>query len=547
MRLIIILLLASTASAAETLIHNVTGYTSTNTGVHEFTTLVVSADGRVLATGSDELLQEYRSAHRVDGGGKTLLPGLTDAHAHIYGQGFLQVSLDLSGSSSVADAVKRIATFATDNPHSDWIQGRGWNQVVWPVKEFPRASDIDAVVGDRPVYLRRIDGHAGWVNSKAMEIAGINDDTPDPIGGKIIRDANGKATGVLIDKAMGLVAAHVPVPTKAEYRTAIQEAVDQVLALGITSVHDAGIDIRQAEVYMAMADDNALDVRIYAMLANAGANLDAIGKPVVSYGNDRLDIRSVKIYVDGALGSRGAAMLEPYSDDAENLGLAFVDDEQLTASVAKANGMGFQVGVHAIGDRGNRLVLDSFDTVQNGAPSALRNRVEHAQIIALEDIPRFTELGVIASMQPVHATSDMNMAEDRVGPDRIQGGYAWRKLIESGAVIASGSDFPVELPNPFHGLHAAVSRQDRNNLPDGGWYADEAMTRAEALHSFTLDAAFAAHQEDRLGSLEPGKWADFILIDRDYFKVPVDQIDDIRVLETWLAGQQVYRRDRSDP
>ena len=293
---------------------------------------------------------------------------------------------------------------------------------------------------------------------------------------------------------------------------------------------------------MAMADDKELGLRIYAMLANAGTNLDAIAKPVVAYGDDRLDIRSVKIYVDGALGSRGAAMLEPYSDDPENLGLAFVTAAQLATAVSKANRMGFQVGVHAIGDRGNRMVLDTFEEVQQGVPSALRNRVEHAQIIALDDIPRFAELGVIAAMQPVHATSDMNMAEDRIGPERIKGGYAWRKLLDTGAIIASGSDFPVELPNPFHGLHAAVTRQNRDNLPAGGWYAGEALSRAEALRSFTLDAAHAAHQENRLGSLAAGKWADFILIDRDYFEVPADQIDDIRVLETWVAGRQVYSR-----
>jgi predicted amidohydrolase YtcJ len=536
-----LLLLAGTASAAETVIHNVTGYTSTNTGMREFSVLVISDEGRVLATGDDALMQDYAAGQHVDAGGKTLLPGLTDAHAHMYGQGFLQVSLDLSGSGSVEEAVNLIANYAADNPHNDWIQGRGWNQVIWPVREFPQARDIDVVVSNRPVYLRRIDGHAAWVNSAALRIAGIDDDTPDPIGGKILRDSHGKATGVFIDKAMDLVAAHVPAPTKADYRSAVRRAIEQLLALGITGVHDAGADITQAEVYMAMADDGELGLRIYAMLANAGANLDAIGKPIVAYGNDRLDIRSVKIYVDGALGSRGAAMLEPYSDDPENLGLAFVDEGQLAAAVSKANGMGFQVGVHAIGDRGNRLVLDTYEDVQNGAPSALRNRVEHAQIIALEDIPRFAELGVIASMQPVHATSDMNMAEDRVGPERITGGYGWRKLLDSNAIIASGSDFPVELPNPFHGLHAAVSRQDRNNLPGGGWYADEAMTRAEALRSFTLDAAFAAHQEGRLGSLEPGKWADFIIIDRDYFEIPVDQIDDIRVLETWVAGKRAYQ------
>ena len=291
---------------------------------------------------------------------------------------------------------------------------------------------------------------------------------------------------------------------------------------------------------MSMADDGELDLRIYAMLRDAGENLDALGEPIRSHGRDRLDIAAVKLYADGALGSRGAAMIEPYSDDAENRGLPFYSVDEMTAFVRKANTMGFQVGIHAIGDHGNRIALDAFERAQDGDKSALRNRIEHAQIIALEDIPRFGQLGVIAAMQPVHATSDMNMAEDRVGPERIKGGYAWRRLLDSGAVLASGSDFPVERPNPWHGLYAAVTRQSRSGLPDGGWYADQALTRAEALHSFTLAAAYAAHQEKRLGSLEPGKWADFIIIDRDFFQVPVSEIDDIQVLETWVGGERVF-------
>jgi predicted amidohydrolase YtcJ len=527
------------AAAADTALHNVIGYTPTADGVREFSVLVFDTDGKVVATGDEALLADIADADRRDGGGRFVLPGLTDAHAHVYSQGFLTVSLNLLGAASVDAAVEQIAEFDAAR-RTGWILGRGWNQVLWSVQEFPTAADIDAVVADRPVWLRRIDGHAGWANSRALEIAGIDADTPDPVGGKIIRDDNGRATGVLIDNAMALVEKHVPDPTRSEIREAYASAIDSLLALGITGVHDAGISKTEAEVYLSMADDGDLEMRIYAMLSDTGANLDAFAEPIRAYGNDHLDIASVKLYSDGALGSRGAAMIEPYDDDPENRGLPFYTQEELDGFVRKANAKGFQVGIHAIGDLGNHMALDAFERAQDSKPSPMRNRVEHAQIIALDDIPRFSELGVIASMQPVHATSDMNMAEDRVGPQRIKGAYAWRRLLDSGAVLASGSDFPVELPNPFHGLYAAVARQDRQGLPEEGWYADQAMTRAEALHSFTLAAAFAAHQENRLGSLEAGKWADFIVVDRDYFKIPVGEIHDVRVLQTWVGGQLVY-------
>ena len=528
------------AAHADTALHNITGYTSTDTGIQTFSVLVFDDAGRVLATGGDDTLVDYPDAEQIDGGGMSVLPGLTDAHAHLYSQGYLSITLDLTGTPSVEDAVAAIGAFAEENPRAEWIRGRGWNQVLWPVQEFPAAADIDEVVSDRPVWLERIDGHAGWANSAALEIAGIDEDTPDPIGGLIIRDDNGRATGVLIDNAMDLVDRRVPVPDRDDIREAYLEAVSSLVALGMTGMHDAGADISEMEVLMSMADNDELDMRVYVMISDSGPNLDAIARPIIAYGNDRVDIRSVKLYSDGALGSRGAAMIEPYSDDAENRGLPFYTQDELDAFVIKANDMGFQVGIHAIGDLGNRMALDAFERAQDGQPSPLRNRVEHAQIITLEDIPRFAELGVIASMQPIHATSDMNMAEDRVGPDRIQGGYAWRRLLDTGAVIASGSDFPVERPSPFWGLYAAVTRQDRGGMPEGGWYADQTLTRAEALHSFTLGAAYAAHQEDRLGSLEPGKWADFIIVDRDYFEIPADQIDDIVVLETWVGGERVY-------
>lgn len=537
--LIALACLLTAAAAADTAIHNITGYTPTGDGIRDFSVLVFGADGRIVATGDESLLDGIPEDRRIDGGGRFVLPGLTDAHAHLYSQGVLTASLNLMGTPSVEAAVEHIREYAASR-RTGWILGRGWNQVLWPVKEFPTAADIDAVVADRPVWLRRIDGHAGWANSNALEIAGIDADTPDPVGGKIVRDKNGKATGILIDNAMALVEQHVPDPTRDEIRESYASAIDSLLALGITGVHDAGISKTEAEVYMSMADDGQLGMRIYAMLSDTGANLDAFAEPIRAYGNDYLDIASVKLYSDGALGSRGAAMIEPYDDDPENRGLPFYTQEELDGFVRKANDKGFQVGIHAIGDLGNRMALDAFARAQDGKPSPLRNRVEHAQIIALDDIPRFSELGVIASMQPVHATSDMNMAEDRVGPQRIKGGYAWRRLLDSGAVIASGSDFPVELPDPFHGLYAAVARQDREGLPEGGWYRDQAMTRAEALRSYTLGAAYAAHQEERFGSLEAGKWADFIVIDRDYFTVPSDEIDDTRVLQTWVGGKLVF-------
>lgn len=522
------------------LIRNVNGYTPTNDGIQRFTFLAIDGNGKIIATGDDDLLVKYAHAQVIDAGGKTMLPGLIDAHAHVAGLGLLKSNLDLTGSASVEDAVARIAEYAKSKPRAQWILGRGWNQVIWPVQKFPTASYIDAVVSDRPVWLRRVDGHAGWANTAALDVARIDDDTPDPVGGKIVRDGRGHATGVLVDKAMDLVGQQIPAAPKDEVRELLLVAVDALIAEGLTSVHDAGIDLRNAEVYLSMADNAELDMRIYAMIDGMGETLEAIHAPIRAYGNDRLDIAAVKLYTDGALGSRGAAMLEPYSDDAENKGLPFWTQEQLDAFVVKSNAMGFQVGIHAIGDMGNRMALDAFEHAQNGRPSPLRNRIEHAQIVAMDDIPRFAALGVIASMQATHATSDKNMAEDRVGPQRIRGGYAWRRLLDSGAVLANGSDFPVEASNPFHGLYAAVTRQDRAGEPKRGWYADQALTRAEALHSFTLAAAYAARQEDRLGSLEPGKWADFILIDRDYFTVDASDIDDIKVLQTWVGGECVY-------
>lgn len=534
--------IACNGLAAETLLHSVTGYTSSDDGLVSFSSMVFDENGKIVATGDEELLAAHPEAKLIDGAGKFVLPGLHDSHGHVSSQGFLNVELNVTGTTSLDEAVQRIASYDKTHPGSGWIKGRGWNQVLWPVQEFPTAAAIDAVVSDRPVWLRRIDGHAGWANSRALELAGIDDDTPDPVGGKIIRDDNGVATGTLIDTAMNFVSAKVPPPSKQDYREAFLAAFKELTSLGLTSIHDAGIGIDEAEVYMSMADNGEMPMRIYAMMWEAGENLDAIGKPIIGYGNDHLDIRSVKLMSDGALGSRGAAMIDPYEDDGENRGLRMYTQSEVNAKVKKANDMGFQVGIHAIGDFGNRQSLDAFEQSQGGKPSPLRNRVEHAQIIHPGDIPRFASLGVIASMQATHATSDMNMAEDRIGADRLEGAYAWRKLLDSGAVIANGSDFPVELANPMHGLYASVTRKSLAGQPENGWRIEDGLTREETLHSFTLAAAYAALQEDRLGSLEAGKWADFIVVDRDYFSIPESEIDDIEVLQTWIGGQLVYER-----
>jgi hypothetical protein len=461
----------------------------------------------------------------------------------VLGFGQERLRADLRGSASLKEALDRVRAFAAANPEQRWIVGRGWNQVLWAEKRFPTARDIDGVIGDRPVLLERIDGHAVWVNTAALKTAGVTAETKDPNGGQIVRDAAGAPTGVFVDAASGLIERHLPRPTDDEVKRTLRIATQELAMLGLTGVHDAGIDEQQYRAYQALGAEKALSVRIYAMLADSEAARRIIAQgPKPAQFDDRLQMRAVKAWVDGALGSRGAAMLHDYSDQAHHRGLLLYTPAQMSDLAALAAAKGWQLNVHAIGDAGNRIVLDAFEQRMSVEQRrTLRPRVEHAQVIALSDIPRFAKLGVIASVQPTHATSDMNMAEDRVGAERIQGAYAWRKLIDAGARLAGGSDFPVELANPFHGLYAAVTRQDRGGKPPGGWRPQEKLTREEALKLFTLDAAYAARMESSVGSLEPGKWADFILIDRDYFEVPESAIDDIKVLATYVAGREIKR------
>jgi len=548
--LIILSFLATACSQSEpetTVYENVKGYTFADGEITNFSSIAFR-EGKVLKTANEGTLAgEYAGARVLDGEGNVMLPGLIDAHGHVMGLGFQELDVDVAGAGSLDSTLQMVSNYASEYSDREWILGRGWNHTRWDINRFPTAEELDGAVEDRPVWLSRVDGHAGWANTKAMEAAGITAETEDPQGGKIIRDENGNPTGVFIDAAMNLVESEVPARTDQEREMALEKALQQMSAHGITSVHDAGVGVDTWQLYTDFADNGKMITRIYGMISGPGETFDTLSEngPITSYAEDRLALRSVKLYADGALGSRGAAMIEPYSDDPGNRGLLFASEEEMTDMIMKTASEGYQTNVHAIGDRANRVVLDAFANVKDSlGDQGLRHRIEHAQIVSLKDIPRFEELNIIASMQPTHATSDMNMAEDRVGPDRIEGGYAWKTFLEQGTVVASGSDFPVEDVNPFYGLYSAITRQDHQGNPEGGWHPDEALSRENALRSFTIDAAYAGHQEEILGTLEDGKWADFILIDRDIMDVPREEIWQTKVLETWVAGEQVYSAEK---
>lgn len=545
--LIVLAVASSLPVHAATLIDNANGYTLNTKGdLVQFTALAFDDAGRIIAVGaSADVAAKAPQAKRIDMGGRTLLPGLIDAHGHVFGLGQQLTQLDLFNSTSLAGALKSIGEYAGANPGHPWLRGRGWNQENWKLGRFPTAAELDAVVSDRPVWLERVDGHAGWANSRALALAGITKATPDPVGGKIVRDANGEATGVLVDTAQDLLTKVLPAQTEAESRTILDRALGELARVGLTSVHDAGVDVTQDRLYRAYADAGKLTTRVYGMIGGADKDFDVLAKngPLNDYGHGMYALRAVKLYSDGALGSRGAALIKPYSDDAHSHGLLFFKSGQMDTMMTKAMRRGYQVNVHAIGDAGNKQILDIYQKeVSATKSSAQRHRIEHAQVVQPGDIPRFKSIGIIPSMQPTHATSDKNMAETRVGPERIKGAYAWRTFLHQGSRIACGSDFPVEAPNPFFGLHAAVTRQDAQGQPVAGWYPNQAMSLKEAFRCFTLDAAYAGHREDSLGSLEAGKLADFIVIDQDLFKMPTYDIHKTGVLETWVAGKQVFKK-----
>ncbi len=550
MRRIICLFIGLSLSAsaiADTLYTNMKGYTLTSPAgeqavLQQFSTMLVE-NGKIQAIGGNALAERFTDTEQtIDMQGKTVLPGLTDAHGHIQSLGTSLLQVDLRDTDSVSAAVKKVHAYAGEQPEMEWITGRGWNQEQWQQKVFPSAAHLDEVVNDRPVWLMRVDAHAGWANSEALRRAGIDKDTVAPEGGEIVRDEQGNPTGVLVDNAMQLVEDVIPEPSLQQQRAAYELAFEHLIKLGITSVHDAGINADEISVYKGLHNQGRMPLRVYGMIAATEPKLaQLLAEGPYESVDQKLTIRSVKIYADGALGSRGAALLEDYSDDHGNHGLMVTSEEKIRDLYELIIPHGFQINTHAIGDRANRVVLDNLAEVYNELGGRnLRNRIEHAQIVHPDDLKRFNQLNLVASMQPTHATSDKNMAEDRLGAARMEGAYAWQTLLDQGTVIAAGSDFPVELANPFYGLHAAVTRQDRNDMPAGGWYAEEKMSLQQALRSFTIDAAYSAWQEKSLGSLEPGKWADFIVVEQDPFAVDASDIWRTQVEQTYVAGERVY-------
>jgi predicted amidohydrolase YtcJ len=502
--------------------------------------------GRIAFVGSNRgaLTLAGPRTERLDLSGKTVITGMVDAHAHLLGLGQALRTVDLVGTRSYDEVIARVVERAKTARAGEWIRGRGWDQNDWADTRFPTHAALSRAVPNNPVYLTRVDGHAALVNAKALELAQVTPATPDPTGGRFIRDSINNPTGVLVDAAQGIVGRVIPAPSRAELREQTLAAIAEANRWGLTGIHDAGVAPDGIAVYEELAKEGRYSLRNYVMVRSSDSVLDAFMQrgPQKALYDGRLWIRAIKLVADGALGSRGAALLEPYSDDPGNTGLITTPPERIKSVAVRALKAGFQVNVHAIGDRANRMVLDQFEAALREVPTAdHRFRIEHAQILRYQDIPRFAEHDVIPSMQGSHQTSDMYWVPNRLGWARAQGAYAWRSLLNTGVVIPNGSDFPVEAVNPLISFHSFFTRQDADNFPPGGWMPEQRTTRQEALLSITLWPAYAAFMENESGSLTIGKYADFVVLDRDIMTVAPEEVLGTRVLMTVLGGKTVYR------
>ena len=544
--LLLAALLIAAPALAQTLVDDVNGYTMREGRLFRFNAMLVGEDGRVKQLYQRGDRRTERPRYRLDGRGRTLLPGLIDAHGHVMGLGLGALSLDLSDTNSLEEAQQRIAAYAAANPSPRWIVGRGWNQERWRLGRFPTAADLDSVVRDRPIWLERVDGHAGWANSLAMREAGIGAASEAPAGGRIER-AGREPSGIFVDAAMALVERSIPPPLPLQRERALARAQEILLSNGLTTVADMGTSAEDWAVMRRAGDAGQLRVRILSYASGIDNLLAVAGTQRTPWLYDgRLRMVGVKLYLDGALGSRGAWLKQPYRDAPGQRGLPIVSDTVLKNLMSRAAMDNFQVAVHAIGDQANATLLDAIDELADTYTGDRRWRIEHAQIVDPADLARFARHGTIASMQPVHQTSDRLMAEARMGPERLQGGYAWRSMLNNRVPLAFGSDFPVESPNPFHGLAAAISREDAEGQPPGGWMPNQRLTMEQAFAAFTTGGAYAGFAEDRLGSLEPGRMADFIFVDRDIFATGDQrEIRGTQVLETYVGGEKAWDRRRS--
>jgi predicted amidohydrolase YtcJ len=536
-------LLLSAPASADTLIDNIDGISVERDGtVTRFAAMVIGDDGKVLELLERRGRPSVQVAFREDGRGRTVIPGIVDSHLHVMGLGLGLLVLDLSDTRSLQEAQARIAEYAAASPDRPWIVGRGWNQELWGLGRFPTAAELDAVVADRPAWLERVDGHAGWANNLALESAGVTAATADPVGGRIERVAGSRRpSGVLIDAAMALVEAQVPPPRAADRDLALHEAQDLLVSKGVTAVADMGTGIEDWMAFRRAGDAGRLRLRIMAYAASVPEMLLIGGTgPTPWLYDDRLRMGGIKLYLDGALGSRGATLKAPYADEPGNSGLWRMDGTALRNNMSRAAMEGYQVAIHAIGDAANAEALSAIEDLAGDYTGDRRWRIEHAQHVDPADIARFGRHGIVASMQPVHQTSDRLMAEARLGPDRLAGAYAWRSIREAGAPLAFGSDAPVEAPDPFAGMAVAVSRVDEAGQPLGGWQPQERVTREQALAAYTAGAAFAGFAEGRFGRLTPGEWADFVVLDADPLTADAADLRGIRVLETWVGGRKVF-------
>ncbi|MBN2358018.1 MAG: amidohydrolase [Deltaproteobacteria bacterium] len=474
----------------------------------------------------------------IDLEGATVVPGLVDAHLHLDGMGSKQRQIDLVGTASEAEVLARVRSHLQANPGSAPVIGFGWDQNDWQRQEYPARANLDAVAGSRPVVLYRIDGHAAWLSTAALALGGVGRETKEPAGGRILRLADGEPSGILVDQAIELVTGRLPAPSREQLENDYAAAAARCAALGLTAVHDMGMTRAGLEALRALERRSALPIRVFAYQVVEGDHtIDQLPASGVRRSVGLIEVRGIKLYADGALGSRGAALLQPYSDDPGNSGLLVTEPKLLTELVRRVDRRRHQVAIHAIGDRGNQVAIEALAALGRGA-SQRRHRIEHAQVLAARDIAAFGRLGIVASMQPTHATSDMPWAEARLGKKRLAGAYAWRPLLDAGAHLAFGSDAPVESADPRWGLFAAVYRTDHRGQPAGGWWPEHRLDRRSALEAFTVGAAFAVQREDELGRIKPGFLADLTVLDRDPLADSVDLLA-LKVRRTIVGGREV--------